>query len=120
MEDNQVFNQMGIELEENNKAKVENIIEYEINNSAENTLAFFANAALFIGIAASVICIPTICFVEQKGYYSHRVEFNPAGFGITVGILVSSLITWAFMKVFVNISKTLKGINKRLEARGTE
>ena len=84
-----------------------------IDNGAENTLVFFANATLIIGIIATLLCFPTLCFTEKYGYSSVK-EFSPTGFGVTIGVLISSLITWAALKVFANISKTLKEINARM------
>ena len=41
--------------------------------------------------------------------------FNPSGFATTIMILISSLVSWSFMKVLANISLTLKDINKKMK-----
>lgn len=87
-----------------------------IDNSAENTLTTIANIVLVCGIIATVICLFTVCFVEQiKPGYTYLTEkaFNPAGFVTTIMVLFSSLISWSLMKVLANISITLKEINQK-------
>lgn len=39
--------------------------------------------------------------------------FNLAGFATTIMVLLSSLISWGFLKVLANISLTLKEINHK-------
>ena len=86
------------------------------NNSAENTLTVIANIVLVCGIIASVICLFTIVWVRDPGYtYIKKTIFNPTGFATTIMILMSSLISWSFMKVLANISLTLKDINKKMK-----
>ena len=116
MEENNVLDQLGIEVETKNETTAPPGAKATEsgNNGAENTLETFAYAILFIGILASLICLFTICTTEKHGYYSDRTEFNPIGFAVTIATLISSLLSWAFIKVFVNISRTLKEINAKL------
>lgn len=86
------------------------------NNSAENTLTVIANVVLVCGILASVICLFTIVWVRNPAYtYIDKYMFNPSGFATTIMIVMSSLISWSFMKVLANISLTLKDINKKMK-----
>ena len=41
--------------------------------------------------------------------------FTRSGFATTIMILISSLVSWSFMKVLANISLTLKDINKKMK-----
>lgn len=85
------------------------------NNGAENTLTTIANIVLVCGILASLICLFTIVWVKNPAYtYHDEYMFNPSGFATTVMILLSTLISWSFMKVLANISLTLKDINKKI------
>ena len=84
------------------------------NNSAENTLGTIANITLGIGIIASVVMLFTICFIENPEYHYHKeLMFNPTGFAMTCGTLLSTLAAWASMKVLANISLTLKAIKNK-------
>lgn len=88
------------------------------DNSAEKTLSLIASIILWLGILGSVICLFTITTTEviRPGYYSRtETVFNPAGLAITIGMLISTVATWALLKVFVNISRTLKQINSKLK-----
>lgn len=81
------------------------------NNSAETTLETIANITLGIGIIASVVMLFTICFIQNPEYHYHKdLIFNPSGFAITCGTLLSTLAAWATMRVLANISLTLKAI----------
>ena len=81
-------------------------LKKEVNNSAENTLSFLAVVTLVVGMIAGIIL-----FVECI------IDFSAESyilFAAAISIVIGSLITWASIKVFVNISKTLKEINYRL------
>lgn len=84
----------------------------EIDSSAENTLNSFAVLVLIFGIISSIICL--IIAFSGRDYYG-RPEFNIMGIVYAVLSLVPSLLTWSVMRVFVNISLTLKEINKKLK-----
>ena len=71
-----------------------------------------------MGIFATVICLFTICFVEVPMYeYLDITEtkFSWPGFMITVAVFLSSLMSWAVLRVFANISITLKQIRKNTQ-----
>lgn len=104
-------------IEETTKEVAEKPVKSEeINNSAENTLVVIGNIVLAAGILVGVICLFTICWVDSgKYHYSTDIVFNPTGFAMTVGIILSSLLTWAVLKVVANISKTLKEINSKIK-----
>lgn len=90
--------------------------EQPIDNSAESTLTIIAVIILILGIIATLICACTLMFVQNPEYhYIDKKIFNPAGFATTVEVLAGTLITWASLGVFVNISITLKEINKKIK-----
>lgn len=91
--------------------------EESYNNDAENTLTVIANIVLVCGIIASLICLFTIVWVRNPTYpYSKEYYMlNPSGCATTIMILISSLISWSFMKVLANISLTLKDIHKKMK-----
>lgn len=121
-----IINDMGFEMKENpneqsasetsaNETNAENETNAtKDNNSAENTLVTIANITLGIGIIASVVMLFTICFIENPEYHYHKeLMFNPTGFAMTCGTLLSTLAAWASMKVLANISLTLKAIKNK-------
>lgn len=65
--------------------------------NAENVLTIVAYLTLIVGIIASVIII--------------KKEDIALGFGI----LISSVVTWAVLKVLYNISNNLYEINKKMK-----
>ena len=84
------------------------------DNSAENTLKAIATIVLVCGIIAAIICLFTVAFIQDPEYhYTSKKIFNPAGFATTIMVLLSSLISWGFLKVLANISLTLKEINNK-------
>lgn len=95
--------------------KVEGVIE-EPSYAAETTLTVIANIVLVVGIIVGLICLFTICWVDSGKYsYSEDIVFNPSGFAGTIGVFVSSIVTWAVLKVFANISTSLKQINAKMK-----
>lgn len=84
--------------------------------TAETTLTVIANIVLVVGIIVGLICLFTICWVDSGKYsYSRDTVFNPSGFMGTIGVFVSSIVTWAVLKVFANISTNLKQINAKMK-----
>jgi len=72
------------------------------NNSAEKMLKIIADVVLYIGIIASIILF-LVAVIEEI-------------YGLLLAILVvmpTSLVTWASLRVFVNISNSLKEINQK-------
>lgn len=121
-----IINDMGFEMKDNPKEQsasettsneanaVNETNAPKDNNSAENTLGTIANITLGIGIIASVVMLFTICFIENPEYHYHKeLMFNPTGFAMTCGTLLSTLAAWASMKVLANISLTLKAIKNK-------
>lgn len=72
----------------------------------EGFLTGLAWCILVIGIVASIVCLATLA-VNPYG------DFVLWGFLVAIGVLVSSLICFALMKVIANISTTLKQIQNR-------
>lgn len=115
-EKNNILNEMGFELQDapqtesaqTSKAMMPSVSSE--NNSAENTLKTIAIITLVLGVFMTLVLFVTICWSDDK--------FNPSGFGVTCGVLISTLISWAVMNVFANISLTLKKINSKLEGQG--
>ena len=78
----------------------------EINNSAENTLSFLAIVTLVVGMIAGFILF--VEWIVDPSVESYIL------LAAAISFVIGSLIIWASIKVFVNISKTLKEINCRL------
>ena len=116
MEEN-VNDVLGISTQESKTSEnVESSNEVTIDNSAENTLTTIATIILVCGIVATVVCFFYLSFYRVTSYGSIRHdEFYPAGFGTTIEVLAGTLISWAGLRVFANISKTLKEINSKLK-----
>lgn len=88
----------------------------EINYSAENTLESIATFILVAGIIATLICAFSIVVIRNPEYvYIDSYIFNTEGFVITVAVFLSTLTSWASMKVFANISRSLKEINSKIK-----
>lgn len=79
---------------------------------AENTLNFFANCALIIGVVSTIICF---CMAFSAKNYYGEPEFNIMGIVYAIACLIPTLLTWSVLKVFANISTTLKKINEKLK-----
>ncbi|MBQ8968757.1 MAG: hypothetical protein IJ064_03360 [Bacteroidaceae bacterium] len=115
MEESNVFEELGIETVKEQKSQTDEKIEVGTNNSAENMLESISYFILIGGIIVTVILLFSICFIQNPAYHYYKeYMFNPTGFGITCGTLLSTLASWAALKVFANISKTLKEIKNRM------
>lgn len=120
MEETNVIDEMGFDMKGDSSSSNENketakpVEEKPDDNSAEETLKTIATITLVVGIIASLILFFTVCWVENPMSYSHKMMFNPIGFGTMVMVLVSSVISWATLKVFANISMTLKDIKNKM------
>lgn len=95
----------GCDLSDDSPSYCPNCIKEEIEKSkgdnkestnAENVLTIVAYLTLIVGIIASVTII--------------KKEDIVLGFGI----LISSVVTWAVLKVLCNISNNLHEINKKM------
>lgn len=87
--------------------EIEKISKYAVSPAAENTVNTVAGILLAIGILGAVI-----------GFFGGIIEFSDdeaaAGWGFIgggVAIFLAGLLEWAFLKVFVNISRNLYNIN---------
>jgi len=87
--------------------EIEKISKYAVSPAAENTVNTVAGILLAIGILGAVI-----------GFFGGIIEFSDdetaAGWGFIGGgavIFLAGLLEWAFLKVFVNISRNLYNIN---------
>lgn len=89
----------------------------EISTSAENTLTTVGGIILALGIIATVILACTTLQIEVYNDYHCEEKFNPMGFAITLGTLLSSLATWAVLRVIANISLRLKAIQETMPRR---
>lgn len=113
---------LGIEESSNlnaNDSNTESNSETE-SNAAENTLNVIAGIVLWVGIIGTIFCLFTLTttkVVDPTYHYSIHYDtiFNPAGLAISIGVLLSTLTTWAVLKVLVNISKSLKEINAKIK-----
>lgn len=90
------------------------------SNAAENTLKGIATLVLWAGIIGTIFCLFTLTttkVVDPTYHYSIHYDtiFNPAGLAISVGVLLSTLISWALLKVIANISISLKEINSKMK-----
>lgn len=97
----------------------ENVVyenDVTVDNSVEKYLVTIAKLILICGIIATIICFFYLSFyrITSYGKIKHD-EFNLAGFGTTIEVLVGTLISWAVLRVFANISITLKEINSKLK-----
>ncbi len=88
------------------------------NNAAENTLSVIATIVLWMGIISALLCLFFLSTKEEidTNYYGihYNTVFTPVGIYVSIGVLLSTLTTWSFLKVIANISKTLKEINSKL------
>ena len=75
--------------------------------AAENTLNVIAIIVLVCGIIGALICLSTIAFV---GRYN---DFEPIGFVVSIGVLLTSLITWAILRIICEIAINLRQINNK-------
>lgn len=85
-----------------------------IKSMPEETLKFFANLTLWISGAISllVIIFGVLAALELKG--PNSPIFLVCCIIAAVIMIIYPLIIWAFVRVFVNISKTLMKINAKL------
>lgn len=88
----------------------------ESNNSAENTLNVIAGITLWVGIIGTIFCLFTLTTTKVVDTYSIHYDtiFNPAGLAISIGVLFSTIVTWALLRVIANISTSLKEINSKI------
>lgn len=76
------------------------------STGAETTLSAFAIIVLILGVIVAAIVF--FAFLTDSRFFF-------AAFFVPPIIVVYSLLIWSVMKVFANISLTLKEINSKLE-----
>ena len=87
--------------------EIEKISKYAVNPAAESTVNTVASILLIIGIIGALVG-----FVGGLGMFSD--DETAAGWGFLGGgviVFLVGLLEWAFLKVFVNISRNLYNIN---------
>lgn len=97
----------------------------EISSSAENTLSTVASVVLVGGILLSIFIF--IYYIVEANElssaysaYGYRVSSGQEGaiilqgFLYSVAVFIATLTWWAIMKVFVNISLRLKGLQETM------
>ena len=89
----------------------------EISTSAESTLTTIGGIILFLGIISTLILACTTLQTKVYNGYYHVEQFNPMGLALTLGSLLSSLATWAVLRVIANISLRLKAIQETMPRR---
>lgn len=81
----------------------------KISSSAEETLRVIANITLVLGFIATIVILFSIS--------DYPVELGPVIFGIACAVQVSSILSWAVLRVIANISLRLKGIQETMLRR---
>lgn len=95
------------EYEEIKKYSATDVVEEEeLENGAEKFLAIINGISLAIGIIAAIVLI----FVALNSYRNGGYFFLAS-----VVILLMSLVSWAIVKVVLNISNNLHKINSKLK-----
>lgn len=112
---------LGIEESSNNESQTPALEAQTApqSNAAENVLNVIANVVLWVGLIVTLFCLFTLTttkVVDPTYHYSIHYDtvFNPGGLVISVGVLLSTVTTWALLKVVANISKNLKEINAKM------
>lgn len=85
-------------------AKVNNT---PLNNTAEKALNIYITVVLVIGIIAAVFCVIGGLMA------SYTTDFALVGIGI--GVAIAFVLSWAVIKVYINISNNLHEINSKLK-----
>ena len=111
-------------MEENKEFVTEEIVntnnKSHMSSGSEYTLRTIANIMFALGILVTIFCIFTIVFVKKPEYVGYHYagetwEFSWQGAVITAVIFFSSLANWAMIRVFTNISLTLKDICSKIK-----
>lgn len=86
--------------------------------SDENMLKIIANVILVVGIIASIVLLFTVAIVQVQiqDEYSYltktETRWSSAGFAITIGTFLFSIVLWSFFRVIINISISLKELKE--------
>ena len=84
-------------------------IDEEAIGKAESVLNIIAKATLILGTITAIIMF--FIGVDKFSDYEIGIELIIA----SIVLLISSVITWATLKVFCNISNNLQEINKKMK-----
>ena len=84
--------------------------EFISKTNAENILNVMSIVTLVCGIIGTLICLFTIAFVFDRYGFD---KFSPVGLVIAIGVLITSLVTYAILKVIREISINLRQINNK-------
>lgn len=77
---------------------------FEVNPSAEGVVNVIASLNLIIGILGFIVLLIVAISIEEWLY-----------FGIGAAALVVGIVEWAFLKVLVNISRSLYNVSASLK-----
>ena len=95
--------------------KTQAIPQESVNSSAENVLNTVATIGLLVGIVASFILL--VVGIGQIGDWNERDKIIGSILcGVSVLTLILSLIQWAFVKTFINISRNLFNLNHKVQS----
>ena len=100
--------QCGKDMQQN-KQSVPKGIDEEAIGKAESVLNIIAKATLILGTITAIIMF--FIGVDKFSDYEIGIELIIA----SIVLLISSVITWATLKVFCNISNNLQEINKKMK-----
>lgn len=89
--------------------KKKNEVDEEAIGKAESVLNVIAIATLILGTPTAIILF--FVGVDKFSDYEIGIELIIA----SIVLLISSVITWATLKVFCNISNNLQEINKKMK-----
>ncbi len=87
--------------------EAENEERHQILNGAEKTLGLFNSISLAFGILIAVICVIIGIFAD--------FEFKSLFFVYGIILIIPFILSWAVIKVFLNISNNLHHINSKLK-----
>lgn len=96
---------------------------YGVNPFAEKVVNFYAIISLIFGFLCSFVLITlgviALCADPSEDAFMYMYMINIAGvFLILIGVfgIFFTLLSWAILKVYVNISRNLFNVNLRLDS----
>lgn len=79
-------------------------------NTYENTLNTFGNITLIVGLICTLYLFFSIALIDVP---FGETEFDLAGFAITLSVLLTSILTWALLRVISSISINVRQLNNK-------
>lgn len=79
-------------------------------NSHENTLNIMANITLGVGILCTIILSFSIMYTDVP--YG-KSELDLTGFAVTISVLLTTIISWALLRVISSISTNVRELNHK-------